>query len=233
MPSIVAIHQPNFFPWLGYFDKMRRAEHFVFLDDVQFPKTGGVWTNRVKICIAGKARWLTAPVDRNYTGLRMVHEMRFSASKPWRDDMLRSIESAYRKAQYYDEAMALLIPLIAYEEDGIAAYNIHAITALASQFALRVKFHISSDLASDGKATARLIQLTRAVGGDAYLCGGGADGYQQDEAFAEAGIRLVYQDFISQPYPQGGADFMPGLSVIDMLMHLGVDATAQHIRGEP
>ena len=77
MNRVVAIHQPNFFPWLGYFDKIARSDVFIFLDDVQFPKTGGVWSNRVKILIGGEARWSTAPIDRSFTGTRKICEMHF------------------------------------------------------------------------------------------------------------------------------------------------------------
>ena len=72
---IVAIHQPNFFPWLGFFDKIARADVFCLLDNVQFPKTGGTWINRVQLWINGKAAWATAPVDRSYSGVRRIREM--------------------------------------------------------------------------------------------------------------------------------------------------------------
>ena len=75
---LVAIHQPNFFPWLGYFDKIRRADFFILLDDVQYPKTGaGSWSNRVKVMINGEGRWLTAPVDRSFHGTRKTGAPRF------------------------------------------------------------------------------------------------------------------------------------------------------------
>lgn len=230
MPSIVAIHQPNFFPWAGYFDKIARADTFILLDDVQYPKTGGSWSNRVKILMSAEGRWLTAPVERNYSGLRTIRQMRFSPA-PWRAEILRVLENAYRKAAHAEEAFALLIPLLMHEEDDVAAYNIHAIRTLAARFGLTTPLRISSEIPVEGSATARLIALTKAVGGDIYMCGGGADGYQQDEAFAAAGLTLQYQNFSPTPYPQGEA-FVAGLSVIDMLMHLGVDATGARIRGD-
>jgi len=231
MPKCVAIHQPNFFPWLGYFDKIRRSDCFIFLDDAQFPKTGGTWTNRVKIAMQGEAKWLTAPIERNFSGVRLVKEMRFSA-RPWRQDVLRSLEAAYRKARYYQEAMAILTPLVTYGEDAVAEYNIHTITQLCSHFGLATPLLRSSGLGIDAHGTERLIALTQKAGGGNYLCGGGADGYQDDAAFAEAGLTLTYQHFTPTPYPQGDNAFIPGLSVIDMLMHLGLTATASHLGGQ-
>lgn len=229
---VVAIHQPNFFPWEGYFNKIVRADRFVLLDDVQFPRSNkGVWSNRVKILHAGEARWMTAPVDRTFEGFRLINEMRFAAT-PWRADLLRLLDAAYRKAPHFREAIALLAPLIGYEEDNVAAYNLHALRALCSAFELTTPLLPSSGFPVDVASTDRLIALTKAVGGNVYLCGGGADGYQQDDAFRAAGVTLRYQGFTPAPYAQGAtSQFVAGLSVIDMLMHLGVAATASRIAG--
>ncbi|MGB4101382.1 MAG: WbqC family protein [Alphaproteobacteria bacterium] len=234
MHKLVAIHQPNFFPWLGYFDKIRRADCFIFLDDAQFPKTGGVWSNRVKILQQGKARWLTAPIDRAYSGVRLIHEMRFSAAEDWRAKTVKTLHAAYGRATYFAATMALISPLIDGSDNDLAAYNMRAITTLAAALGLETRtLEKSSTLDCAASGTERLIALTRAVGGDAYLCGGGAEGYQEDALFAVAGVELVYQNFRCQPYPQSGAvEFVPGLSIIDALMHGGQDAVATWLRRE-
>jgi hypothetical protein len=81
---LVAIHQPNFFPWLGYFDKLARADVFILLDDAQYPKTGGTWSNRVQLLINEKPAWVTVPVVRSYHGVRQIREMRIDEQRPWR-----------------------------------------------------------------------------------------------------------------------------------------------------
>lgn len=232
MRKLVAIHQPNFFPWLGYFDKIRRADVFVLLDDVQFPKTGGIWTNRVKILHGNEGKWLTAPIERTYAGLRNINAMQY-ASTDWRTDALRRLEGAYRKAPHYREAMALLEPLLTHSEQNIAAYNTHALHALCAAFGLRTPLVASSAHPVTTAATDRLIALTKAVGGTHYLAGGGAEGYQQDDAFAAHHITLEYQHFMPQPYAQfGTSGFVAGLSVIDALMQLGVQGTRHLVCGE-
>ncbi len=77
---VVAIHQPNFLPWLGYFDKVAKSDVFVFLDSVQAPKTGGSWLNRVRLAMNGEARWVTAPIDRTFHGVKRVHELEFGST---------------------------------------------------------------------------------------------------------------------------------------------------------
>jgi hypothetical protein len=231
--SLVAIHQPNFFPWLGYFDKIRQADVFMLLDDVQYPKTGGTWSNRVKVLINGEGRWLTAPVDRSFHGTRVINEMVYSGKEDWRAKVLKTLVAAYRRAPCFDEAFAVLERLVRNPEDNVAEYNVHAIVTLAGAIGLPTGSLVrSSDLPTGSTATQRLIDLTKQVGGQSYLCGGGAGGYQEDEAFAAGGLSLVYQRFVPEPYPQyGAASFVPGLSVIDGAMNLGWNGLRGRLEG--
>ena len=223
MTRVVAIHQPNFFPWLGYFDKIARSDTFIFLDDVQFPKTGGVWSNRVKILLAGEPRWITAPVKRNYSGTRLINEMQFSSDGDWRGKILKTLVSSYRRALFFEETFEIIEPLVLNHERNVAEYNIYAIKTLASAIGLATNSMVrSSDCLTDSLATQRLIDLAQWVGGEGYLCGAGAGGYQDDEAFQEADIVLRYQNFNHPEYPQPGSTiFCGGLSIIDAAMNLG------------
>lgn len=225
--NVVAVHQPNFFPWLGFFDKIARAGAFVLLDDAQFQKTGGTWINRVKVLINGEGRWITAPVERAYHGVRDVKDIVLDASQPWRGTMLKTLETSYRRAPRFTEAMALLEPLIRNPERQLARYNGHAIIALLEALNLRgPKIHWASEFGVDATGTERLIGLIKALRGSVYLCGGGADGYQDDGAFARAEIVLQYQNFAHPTYAQHSTrTFVSGLSIIDALMNLGVAGT--------
>src|SRR4051794_9997556 len=86
---VVGLHQPNFFPWLGYFDKLVRADVFVLLDNVQFSKTGGTWSNRVRLLAGDAPTWITLPVVRAYSGVRLVREMQIDNRQPWRRKFLQ------------------------------------------------------------------------------------------------------------------------------------------------
>ena len=232
MPNIVAIHQPNFFPWLGYFDKIARANVFIFLDDVQFPKTGGSWSNRVKLLIGGSSYWVTAAIDRDYHGTRTIKQMNFLASNLWREKTLKSLETNYRKHPFYLETMDVIVPLITSPEANIAVYNIHAVTTLSSHLGLdTTKLKCSSDLPGSGHSNELLCSLTQAVGGGVYMCGGGADGYQDESIFKAAEIKLVRQAFVHPVYSQAKADdFVPGLSIIDALMNHGMQSVGSWLK---
>lgn len=226
--GLVAIHQPNFFPWLGYFHKLATADVFVLLDDAQFPKTGGTWINRVRCLVSGRAAWLTLSVDRSYHGVRRIMDMRAKNDERWRTATLRTLATSYARAPHFREVEAALRPLLEDPEDRLAELNIRALTTLAGRLGLLDSCRLvrSSALGVEAGATERLVQLVSKVGGRAYLCGGGAAGYQEDEAFPGAGLELVYQRFQHPRYPQVGAtEFVPGLSIIDALMNCGFDGT--------
>lgn len=227
--TIVAIHQPNFFPWLGYFDKVARADHFVFLDHVQYQKTGGDWSNRVRMLVSGRAEWVTAPIDRSFHGVRAVNEIEFVERQPWREKLLKTLAASYGRAPYYGETMACLEPLVVNPETNLARYNIDAIDKLVAHIGLRrPTWHRSSALGVDAHATNLLITIARRVGADTYLCGGGAVEYQDDAAFSEASVGLLYQRFEHPRYEQRhGATFIPGLSIVDALMNCG----REHVLG--
>lgn len=228
MNRTVAIHQPNFFPWLGYFDKMARSDVFIFLDHVQFPKTGGVWCNRVKMRCSGEARWVTGPIRRAFHGVAAINQVEWADERPWRSKLLKTLTANCSRAPFFKETMAWLQPLVLLPESNLARYNIAVIKAIAGQLGLRHEHCVlSSGLGCTGQASDLLINLARKVGGTCYMCGGGASGYQEDQAFEQAGMSLAYQSFQHPVYPQAGsADFVSGLSIVDALMNVGRDGVA-------
>jgi len=225
---LVAIHQPNFLPWLGWFDKLARADVLVLLDAVQFPRTGsGSWTNRVRMLVGGRPAWVTAPVIRADGGLLPINRMRVDASRPWRKKLLRTVRMSYGRAPCFDEVFPTLSELIELPTARLAELNEAALHSIALRLRLDpAKMVRQSDLSARGSATELLIELTKAVGGTAYLAGGGAGGYQDDAAFEAAGLTLVPQRFEHPRYPQMVEEHVPGLSIVDALMCCGWSGTA-------
>lgn len=212
---LVAIHQPNFFPWLGYFDKIRRADVFVFLDAVSYPKNG--WTNRVRVNVQGNAKWINCPVRRDAD---RICKAEIDDSKPWRAKLIKTLEANYARAPGFEKAISFLRLLIDAPHLNLAALNIAAIRSIAASLGLETRFLRQSELQYQGASNLMLTSLVRAAGGDAYLLGGGADSYHAQDVFDAAGIAVVRQNFV--PVPYGPTErFIPGLSVIDYLMHDG------------
>jgi hypothetical protein len=226
--TLVAIHQPNFLPWLGWFDKLARADVFVLLDHVQFPRTSrGTYVNRVKVLVSGKESWATAPIVRSTGSTQRIDEVRVDDAQPWREKLLRTIEHNYRRAAAFDEVFPLVREILEQPTDRLAELNEHGARRLARALGLdETRFVRSSSLAPSSHATDLLIELTRAVGGTAYLAGGLAGAtYQEDEKFEQAGVELRYQHFEHPQYPQQVDTFVPGLSIVDALMNVGAKAT--------
>lgn len=223
----VGIHQPNFFPWLGYFAKILAADRFLYLDDAQLQRTRSSWTNRVKLLIGGEVRWITAPVDRSRAGVHAICDFRFGDTD-WRSRTERTITHTYGSAPFFAEVIALLGPLLRNPHDNIADYNIAAVEGLCEALRIGTPRIRASSLSVQLVATERLVELTKRVGGDAYLAGDGADGYQEDELFARAGLGVEYLKFEHPTYPQfksEHSDFIPGLSIVDPLMNVGIAGT--------
>lgn len=220
--NVVAIHQPNFFPWLGYFDKIAKCNYFIFLDDVQLPKTGGGWSNRVRLIISGKPQWFSVPLNRNFHGVRNINEICFNDGAVWRKKLLKSLIINYGRHPYFIETIELIEFILLSDIDNIADFNIEAILVISSRLGIpNSRFFRSSQLAKEGSSNQLLSTLTISVGGLEYMCGGGADSYQDENVFSSHGLSLVRQNFQHPVYPQISLDFCPGLSVIDIAMNIG------------
>ena len=229
--TVVAIHQPNFFPWLGFFNKIALADVFVILDNVQFPKKGGTWSNRVKILVQDAPAWVTVPIIRSYHGVLPINNIRINETTQWREQLVKTIDLSYRRAPHFAQVFPSLADLVNQRTDRLADYNLQAILSLAEAVGLdTTKIVLGTTLNVEGRGTDLLVSMTKAVGGTAYLSGGGAQAYQEDDKFADAGIELLYQGFQHPTYPQrNDAAFVPGLSIIDSAMNCGFEFTADFL----
>ena len=228
---LVGIHQPNFFPWLGYFDKLNKSDAFIFLDDVQFPRGGaGAYSNRVKLLISGEPRWVTASIERKFEGTRKINEMILHSDIAWRSKVIKTIETNYKRARFFDLSFPFLEDLILDPEENLSLFNSKAIQSICKKLGLDTgKISKSSNLDHQGDSNQLLISLTRAVGGSTYMSGsGGASSYLDEVAYSKAGIMLRHQAFVHPQYSQHNSTvFQPGLSIIDSIMNLGFDETRQ------
>ena len=220
---IVAIHQPNYLPWLGYFRKIAIADIFVFLDDAQYTKNS--YINRVQIAGPGGARWLTVPVS--YAFGDPINRVRF-ARADWRRAHLDTLRGAYARAAAFREVWPVVAELYAaLPESDLARANAAAIVGIAGALGLRCDFRFASALGVEGRADERLAALVRAVVPDGtYLSGSGGAKYQAAETFAAAGVSLRYAEFQHPRYDQGGGPFVAGLSVLDAAFRLGWSGAA-------
>lgn len=216
---VVAIHQPNFFPWLGYFSKIKHADIFVFLDDVQFIKKGSSYTNRVSINMHGVAKYVTAPIKRKQ-GVWDINESEFLDDR-WRGKFIKQLQTNYAKAPFFKEYKDFIFDLINFRSNNLSAFNINAIREISKLLKFEVNFLLSSELNCESASTQRLIDIILAVKGSEYLSGFGGDNYQEKELYEKNGITLSYSTFKHPVYGQGDNTFVSGLSIIDALFYVG------------
>jgi len=218
----VVILQPSYIPWRGYFDQIRRADLFIFYDDVQYDKQG--WRNRNQIKTAQGKQWLTIPVHSRGTreGL-LIKDVRIDWSRPWGQQHLKALIFAYNKSPYFRDTLPLLETVYDRRDDCLADFTIET-TILLSRIT-STRFLRSSELPGiDGVRTDRLIQILKQVGAKHYISGPSAREYIEQEKFDQAGITLEYMEYNYPEYPQLYPPFDPYVTVLDMLFMTGSDA---------
>jgi len=226
MSKVVAIHQPNFLPWLGYFHKMNQADAFVLLDDVQFSK--GSYGNRVKIKSRFKESvWLTVPVHS--TGKQAYNEIQIAYDQDWRTDhanLLRDAYQQFEQAPYFDQYFQDIMALQETQCANLAELNILLTRYLKRELQISTTLYVVSEFEEDfGIRSERLLNICKRLEADVYLSGQGARAYNDEALFSSNEIQLVYQNFNHPVYPQlHGGEFVAGLSVIDLLFNCGPDS---------
>jgi hypothetical protein len=215
--TTVAIHQPNYLPWIGYFQKIHRSDVFVLLDDAEYSSRS--WINRNKIKTPDGWSWLTVPVGGSDEKIRDVE----ITADDWRTTHLKSFQHNYRNADHYDEFADVLEDVYATEWTLLADLNVRLLREICRHVSMEFEFVRSSTLDIDATGTERLVDICEAVGGTQYLSGQGADGYMEEERFSEVGIELEYQSFEHPAYEQRFGEFASKLSFIDAVLNVGGD----------
>lgn len=220
----VVILQPSYIPWRGYFDQIRRADLFVFYDDVQYDKRG--WRNRNQIKTPGGKQWLTIPVFSRgaQTEHLPINSIRIVWETPWNQDHLKSIQHAYKKSPFFEPYLPLLEGFYGRKDEFLADFTIDFTTALAREIGIdHTQFIRSSELKVDGQKTDRLVSILKKVGAGHYISGPSARDYIEADKFAAAGIKLEYMDYNYPEYPQLYPPYDPFVSILDLLFMVGPD----------
>lgn len=224
---IVAIHQPQYLPWCGYFDKMDKADVFCYLDNVQFKKNE--WQNRNRIKTAQGWQWLTVPVLYKFP--EKIQEVTINNNANWRHKHLLSLVANYSRSPFFSDYIGIFKDVYAVEWELLAKLNIQLVEELRKLLKIETKTVVASEMELSEDPTERLIDVCLNVGADTYFSGPGGADYMDMGKFAKQGIKVQFQRFVSPRYPQNFGDFEMNLSVVDLLFNCGPDSLRQ-IRGE-
>lgn len=223
-----AIHQPQFLPWLGYLQKIRKADVFVFLDNVQFRKNE--FQNRNRIPTARGARWITVPVSFRFGDT--LSQVRVGGRARWNERLWRTLEHTYARASAFPQYSAELRDTLLRDWDVLSHLNAASVCWLMRCFGIDTPTLTASDMPPfDEERTQRLVDICRHVGADVYLSGAQARCYLEVERFRAAGMDVEFQDFRHPTYPQchTGNGFISHMSAVDGLFNCGGGQTGRRI----
>lgn len=213
----IAIHQPNYLPWIGFFDKMDQVDRFVLLDTVIHSKSG--FTNRNKIKTPQGVLWLTVPLKNKHIP---INNLEIANQLNWQQRHWKSIENYYKKSPYWTTYSEELEEIYHDKWRYIADLNLVLIHFFKKVLNIKTETFIGSNFDWDfGTGNLRNMKIVKYFSGDIYVSGVGAKAYNVESDFRRNSITLVYQDFKHPVYPQKWGDFVPQLSILDMLFNCG------------
>lgn len=229
---IVAIHQPEAFPWLGFFHKMHLADVFVILDTVQFEKNNV--QNRNKILMSGKPNWLTIPVQAHPSKAK-INDIKINWDSPEIKKHLATLKQNYGKHPHAQEVLEFLERHYEKKHEKLADFNTEFILYLRDRLGIDTKIVRASELPLSGEArggTEVTLEICKILGAHTYLSGGGARAYLKTEEYDKAGIKVIFQEFKHPEYLQHKNEkFMAYLSALDLYLNHGPESLEHLLKG--
>lgn len=218
---IVTIHQPNYLPYLGFFDKMKKADVFVIYDDAQFNKSDFQHRNRIRILQGWK--WLTVPVVKKHIPINeiTIKNDQNIKGRYWYDEHFAIIKENYSRCPYFSQYEDRLKEIYSMHYEKLVDLNVAVIDLIREGFDIKTDILLSSEMGFTSSSTQKIIDIVEALGGDAYISGPMGRSYLDMELFEKHGIELQFQDFKHPVYTQNYEDFVPNLSAIDALFNVG------------
>jgi hypothetical protein len=220
----LAVMQPYLFPYLGYWQLIRAVDRFVILDDVSYINRG--WINRNRILVNGSATYFTIPLAQASQN-RRICDIHLQGDGSWRDKLVRTLEVTYRRAPHFSEVFPFCERLLAFAEPRLAEYVTHQLMETAALLGLTTEFVPSSRCYGNDLLTGqeRIVDICHREGATTYCNLPGGRSLYNAESFRCAGVALGFIAPVLAPYPQRSPQFVPGLSIIDVLMANGVVGT--------
>lgn len=213
----LAIMQPYFFPYIGYWQLINAVDRFVIYDDVNYIKKG--WINRNRILINGAAAYLTAPLQHASPN-KWICDSTFQPSFEWRSKLVKKIEMAYRRAPYFTDIFPVVEMLIRYDADKLSDFLVHQLQILSEFMGIKTKFILSSRCYGNSNLSgqSRVLDICAREGATIYVNPQGGQVLYDSAAFAYNNLTLKFLVPTAIEYNQFGTEHVPWLSIIDVMM---------------
>ena len=223
------VHQPQYFPYPGFFHKLSMADVYVIMDDVQYDKR---FTNRNRIIATNGATWITVTIKKGHKFLQNM-QVEINNDLPWRENHWKKIWQSYANAPYFHLYKDSLESLYLKNWDFLFDLDFETLKMVTRWLGLKVEIVRESELNITGASTERLINACKSVGADTYISGPGGKNYLDEKLFQRSNLILVYQGYAATPYRQRlSKTFVQDLSIIDLLANMGPESR-DVVRGGP
>ena len=218
----LAIMQPYFMPYIGYFQLMAAADKFVIYDDVNFIQRG--WINRNRILLDGRKQLFVIPLS-GASQNRLISELELMVETGWRRKFLKTIRHAYRQAPEFERVFAVLSEIVNFAENNLSRYLLNSLQQINNYLGIQTELVPTSAIYSNRslKGQARILDICGQEQTSVYLnLSGGRDLYDKN-VFRANGIALRFLEPSEVRYQQFDCPFWPNLSIIDVLMFNSLD----------
>lgn len=219
----VAIMQPTYLPWLGYFGLMKSVDLFIVLDSVQFAKRS--WQQRNQIKTANGPLWLSVPVLSKGKREQLISEVEIDYSRDFPRGHQKTLEMNYKKSAYFDTLSPQLFAILGADNKYLAGLTISSILWIRDVLGITTPVRLASEFKVNGAKADLLASLCEQAGATEYISPPGSKDYlDESNAFVRHNIPLHYFHFTHPEYPQRFGEFLPNMSVIDLLFNCGPDS---------
>ncbi|MGR9278632.1 WbqC family protein (plasmid) [Rhizobium leguminosarum] len=226
----LAIMQPYFFPYIGYFQLIHAVDKFVVYDNIKYTKKG--WINRNRILRNGEDYTFSLPIKAASDSLDICD--RTLSTEFDRNKLVNQIQGAYRRAPFFSNAFPVIEQAIRFQDSNLYSYIFNSVTKICDYLGIKTEFIVSSKMKIDHglKAETKVLALCEEAGASVYINAiGGVDLYSR-ETFNARDIDLKFIKSKPLEYPQFGAEFLPWLSIIDVIMFNSAESIQAKILNE-
>ena len=215
---IASIHQPNFFPWMGFFNKIHSSDAFIFLTESRRSKNDRYLT-RTLILNNSSQSYLSIPLGPKQIE---ISNLLMPTNYQWRINMLNVINASYSNCHFYDEILVDIEKLLMFDCEYFHEFSINIIYFFMNNLNIHTNCFIDKNFNKDfGQASLRLVNICNEINAEKYLSGLGAKSYIDEDIFTKNKIKIIYQNYLPKPYKQDSNDFISGLSIVDVLFNCG------------
>ncbi len=219
----ISIHQPNLFPWVGYFEKINYSDIFMFLDDSLVHKKNLDLLNRSSFIINNKKKFFSIPIKRNFL-IKNISEIEIDDPISWKIKFINSLNENYKKKLFFDEVMYLVKDILSFDSYLMAEFNINSIKKLIKILNINVRINCSSDFNLKSSSSQKILELVKLNNCNEYISGLGGRNYLKQEEFLKNKIKIIFNKSEIN-YSQGNINFISGLSILDLLFNYGIEKT--------